>query len=94
MRARIRWQLLTVMLLVIAVVTATLTSSAAANGGPPDGNDIDVVLTLLHSNDGESALLETEADDEQLYGGIAPFASVVRDLRREATHQACFFLCP
>jgi 5'-nucleotidase len=43
------------------------------------------VLTLLHSNDGESALFESPAEDEQLYGGIAPFATVVADLKRSAT---------
>lgn len=52
---------------------------AVAQDPPPR---TDVTLTLLHNNDSESALLETMVAD-QPFGGVAPFASLVDDLRRE-----------
>ena len=67
----------------VGVMAPALATSAAAKPNKPP--KADVVLSLLHSNDGESALFETEAGDGQFYGGIAPFASVVADLKRAAT---------
>jgi 5'-nucleotidase len=40
-------------------------------------------LTILHNNDGESKLIGAPADPN--FGGVARFATLVRQLRREAT---------
>ncbi|MDH3705493.1 MAG: 5'-nucleotidase C-terminal domain-containing protein [Acidimicrobiia bacterium] len=80
-------QLLVVVALVAALLSATLTTTAAQTddgASSRSGGGDDVVLTLLHSNDGESALFETEAPDGQNYGGMAPFARLVRELKRDA----------
>ncbi len=66
----------------IFVLVGTVSMAGSASAGREKA---DVVLTLLHNNDGESALFETTAEDGQLYGGIAPFASVVSNLKRSAT---------
>ena len=75
------------LLLALALGVGTITSGLAtsASAKPDKAPKADVVLTLLHNNDGESALFESEAADGQLYGGIAPFSSVVDDLKRSAT---------
>jgi len=75
---------------VLGALVATLilvgVTPATGAGQQPEPPKVDVVLTLLHSNDGESALRESSNDlDGQNYGGIAPFASVVDDLKRSAT---------
>ena len=70
--------------LTLAAVSATAVDTASGVE-PTRAPKADVILTLLHNNDGESALFETEAADGQLYGGIAPFASVVGDLKEMAT---------
>lgn len=72
----------TAALTVVAVSAPAVDAAPGGRGGEPKA---DVVLTLLHNNDGESALFESEAADGQLYGGIAPFASVMADLKASAT---------
>ncbi|MGH2696364.1 MAG: bifunctional metallophosphatase/5'-nucleotidase, partial [Actinomycetota bacterium] len=42
---------------------------------------VDFLLTILHNNDGESALL-----GEEDFGGVARFKSLVDRLKFEATH--------
>jgi len=68
----------------LAAVSATAVDAAPDRGAGKPAK-ADVVLTLLHNNDGESALFESEAADGQSYGGIAPFATVVGDLKASAT---------
>ena len=70
--------------LTLAALSATAVD-AAPDRGPDREPKADVVLTLLHNNDGESALFESAGADGQSYGGIAPFASVVGDLKASAT---------
>jgi 2',3'-cyclic-nucleotide 2'-phosphodiesterase (5'-nucleotidase family) len=68
-------------LLVGALLVSLLapTDRAGAQEQPPR---TDVTLTLLHNNDGESALFERLVGG-QPFAGIAPFATVVKELRRE-----------
>jgi 5'-nucleotidase len=70
--------------LTMAAVSATAVDAAPGRGAGT-APKADVVPTLLHNNDGESALFESEGSDGQSYGGIAPFASVVGDLKASAT---------
>jgi len=77
------WQVVGALIATLVLVGVTPAAGAGEQPKPPK---VDVVLTLLHSNDGESALREAQNDlDGQSYGGIAPFASVVDDLKRSAT---------
>jgi len=68
-----------------AVLAVLVVFASSASGAAHQRAKADVVLTLLHNNDAESAFFETTASDGQQYGGIAPFASVVADLKRSAT---------
>ena len=68
------------LLLVAALVTALVVPTAPATAQEEPSTD--VTLTLLHNNDGESALFERLVDG-QPFAGIAPFATVAKDLQRE-----------
>ena len=68
--------------LVLATVIALLATTSAV-AGPADAQPeprVHVWLTLVHNNDGESALLETQIGG-QPFGGVANFATVVDELR-------------
>ncbi|MGH3097246.1 MAG: bifunctional metallophosphatase/5'-nucleotidase [Streptosporangiales bacterium] len=76
-----------------AAVAATTVAMAATPGtayaaGPGHGSGRPAfTLTLMHSNDMESQLLGVDAGGAELgYGGVARFATVVDQLRRDATH--------
>jgi 5'-nucleotidase len=68
--------------MVVALLIASLGVSSKADASHNSKPESDVTLTLLHNNDGESALLEGLVDD-QPFGGVAPFATVVANLKRE-----------
>jgi 5'-nucleotidase len=68
--------------MVVALLIATLGVSSKADASHNSKPESDVTLTLLHNNDGESALLEGLVDD-QPFGGVAPFATVVEKLKKE-----------
>ena len=68
------------LLLAAALLTALLVPTAPATAQEEPSTD--VTLTLLHNNDGESALFERLVDG-QPFAGIAPFATVAKDLQRE-----------
>jgi 5'-nucleotidase/UDP-sugar diphosphatase len=73
------------LLLVTLLLTATMAigpSHTAAKGRPPR---VDLWLTVLHNNDGESQLINLGADLED-FGGAARFKTLVDDLKWEATH--------
>jgi 5'-nucleotidase len=70
------------LLLVVGALLASLLGPAGPAGAQEDRQRTDVTLTLLHNNDGESALFERLVGG-QPFAGIAPFATVVKDLRRE-----------
>jgi 5'-nucleotidase len=75
--------------LIIGLVAAVPAAGTADTPtGHRDRDKVDVWLTLLHNNDGESALLETlvtlEDGSVEPFGGVAPFATVMKQLRREA----------
>ncbi|MGD2177160.1 MAG: 5'-nucleotidase C-terminal domain-containing protein [Anaerolineae bacterium] len=64
----------------------TVAPSAAVAKGPPDKPPkVDVWLTVLHNNDGESQLIDLGAGLED-FGGAARFKTLVDDLKWEATH--------
>ncbi len=70
-------------ILAAAMVTPLgVTTAAAQSDKPPDRPAF--TLTILHNNDGESKLINAPASTD--FGGIARFATLVDDLRREATH--------
>ena len=70
------------LLLVLALLVASLGVADTATAKHDSDPDVDVTLTLLHNNDGESALLESLVDG-QPFGGVAPFATLVDQLRRQ-----------
>lgn len=65
-------------LIVVAALFALLVSAmpAGAQGGS-------FTLTILHNNDGESQLINAGGDNED-FGGVARFATLVNNLRDEA----------
>jgi 5'-nucleotidase len=65
----------------VLVVPLAISSTVAAQGAPPDRPAY--TLTILHNNDGESRL--TGAPGQPDFGGVARFATLVDDLRDEAT---------
>jgi 5'-nucleotidase len=67
---------------VVALLVATFGVGDTADATHKTEPKADVQLTLLHNNDGESALLES-AVEGQPFGGVAPFATVVGQLRKE-----------
>ena len=66
--------------LIVSLVVPAVTAGAQEGQEKQEGPD--VTLTLLHNNDGESALFERLVDGEP-FAGIAPFATVAKDLQRE-----------
>ncbi|MGI9602863.1 MAG: bifunctional metallophosphatase/5'-nucleotidase [Acidimicrobiales bacterium] len=68
---------------VLALITAGLVSSAspASSSG---SSSRDFTLTVLHNNDGESQLIDAGSGIED-FGGVARFATVVKQTRRDAT---------
>jgi 2',3'-cyclic-nucleotide 2'-phosphodiesterase (5'-nucleotidase family) len=66
--------------LMIALLVPAVTAGAQEGQGGQERPD--VTLTLLHNNDGESALFERLVGD-QPFAGIAPFATVAKALQRE-----------
>jgi 5'-nucleotidase len=74
--------------LVMALLMASLGVADQAGASNSSKPRVDVRLTLLHNNDGESALFERLVDSgvelgDQPFAGIAPFATLVKDLRRQ-----------
>jgi len=67
---------------VIALLIASLGVSETADATHTSEAKSDVTLTLLHNNDGESALLQGLVED-QPFGGVAPFATLVDQLRTQ-----------
>ena len=65
----------------VLVVPLAVTSTVTAQGAPPERPAF--TLTILHNNDGESRL--TGAPGQPDFGGVARFATLVDDLRKEAT---------
>jgi 5'-nucleotidase len=65
----------------VLVVPLAVTSTVTAQGAPPERPAF--TLTILHNNDGESRL--TGAPGQPDFGGVARFATLVDDLREEAT---------
>ena len=95
-RKRHRMTILAVMA-VLAMLVALLPAGAA--GAEGDGEDVDYWLTILHNNDGESALLPSDvlAEDDEFVGyqgGVAYFARARRDAQRDArsAEQASIFV--
>lgn len=68
--------------LVVALTTIVATSGASADGHE-SGGEPKFTLTILHNNDGESALLPIERDGAS-YGGVARFQAKVDALRKSA----------
>jgi 5'-nucleotidase len=71
-------------LLLVAAVTATGVFTAEAQQGQPK---VHFWLTLLHNNDGESQLIDAGGGLED-FGGVARFATLVEQLKAEATEGA------
>ncbi len=75
-----------------AMVAASMVASGgggpSASAGDDDDDDgggscgVDYTLTVLHNNDGESAVLERGTDDEE--AGVARFATLVDQAKQEA----------
>ena len=70
------------LLLIAGALIVTLLVPAGIAGAQADKPRTDVTLTLVHNNDGESALFERLVDG-QPFAGIAPFATVAKNLQRE-----------
>ena len=67
----------------VAVLGLVLSTFALSPPAEAEGDEVEVWLTLIHNNDGESALLEVTNDIDGLnYCGAAPFARLVMDLKR------------
>ena len=74
-----RWLALAVVLVLGLVLLGPLPAEAGADG--------DVYrLTILHNNDGESQLIDAGSDLED-FGGIARFATLSNNLRKQALRQ-------
>jgi 5'-nucleotidase len=76
------------MVLVLLAATVTLALSATAwaggrHGSGHGGQQVDLRLTILHNNDGESRLLNAGIGLED-YGGVARFKSLVDALKADA----------
>ena len=70
--------------LVLCLMTAGLVSTAAADGQQsPRSRSDEFTLTVLHNNDGESQLVNAGVGIED-FGGVARFATVVKETRRDA----------
>jgi len=71
----------------ICLVIALLAMLLAAGPAPAAARapKVDVWLTILHNNDGESQLIDLGAGLED-FGGAARFKTLVDDLKWEATH--------
>jgi 2',3'-cyclic-nucleotide 2'-phosphodiesterase (5'-nucleotidase family) len=65
----------------LAAPLAAATSASATPGEDPDRPDF--TLTILHNNDGESKLISAPVSAD--FGGVARFATLVDDLRHDAT---------
>jgi len=68
---------------VVSLMLAALMPTSAAGASPQDGR-VHFWLTVLHNNDGESALLNAGTGLED-FGGAARFKTLVDQLRRQAT---------
>lgn len=76
---------LIVLLAVACTDEVTDPTSPALDAGPPGLTaKVDSWLTLLHNNEGESALLSSMEDGFGEVGGVARFASLVEHLKQEA----------
>jgi 5'-nucleotidase/UDP-sugar diphosphatase len=71
--------------LLLSVVVAAGPSAAVAKGPPDKPLKVDLWLTVLHNNDGESQLIDLGAELED-FGGVARFKTLVDNLKWEATH--------
>ncbi len=77
-------------LFLIAVLISVTTANAQdvsdteANSNTTETNSDELQLVILHHNDGESQLVQASADLPN-YGGAARFASLVHELRSQAT---------
>jgi 5'-nucleotidase/UDP-sugar diphosphatase len=68
----------------IAVLALIPAGVASAGGNNPDPK-VDLWLTVLHNNDGESQVINAGSGLED-FGGAAAFLTVVENLKWEATH--------
>jgi len=78
--------------LIAVVASLAMIVALVAAAGPADARKepkAEVWLTLLHNNDGESALLPTEIDGE-MFGGVATFGTLVDQLRDAGLVQSTF----
>jgi 2',3'-cyclic-nucleotide 2'-phosphodiesterase (5'-nucleotidase family) len=71
----------TVVAALLIAPLAAATSASATAGKATDAPDF--TLTILHNNDGESKLISAPGNLD--FGGVARFATLVDDLRRDAT---------
>ena len=78
---RIVWALFTLGL--AAALLGTVTANAQSDGDGQSGGG-ELQLVILHHNDGESQLVQASSDLPD-YGGAARFASLVHQLRSQAT---------
>jgi 2',3'-cyclic-nucleotide 2'-phosphodiesterase (5'-nucleotidase family) len=62
-------------------IVASIAAPVAASDAHPRA---EFVLSVIHSNDGESRLIDAGGSQAQ-YGGVARFATVVRSLRAQST---------
>ena len=76
-------RLLAVGLAVALALAAMATSDARADG---HDTDVDFVLTVLHNNDGESALLADPVGDLGFEKGVAYFGTLLRDAKLAAAN--------
>jgi 5'-nucleotidase len=73
-------KLTTLVLLLSIIITVGLAQAA-----PPDPKEVDLWLTVLHNNDGESQVVDAGSSLED-FGGAARFKTLVDELKWEATH--------
>ena len=73
---------LAVVTTIVLVLTPVTVVSAAGNNPDPK---VDLWLTILHNNDGESQVINAGGGLED-FGGAAAFRTVVENLKWEATH--------
>ena len=74
-KRRASW-LLIVPALIAAMLATTVGSTASAKHPKP------FTLTILHNNDGESQLINAPGEED--FGGVARFATLVKDTKKEA----------
>ncbi len=77
------------LLMALALMLALMPPATAGADDDDDDDDVEFWLTILHNNDGESELLASDVEDAEgnvigTEGGVAFFATVLKDARRAA----------